>query len=114
MCVVCVRVCGVCVCVCVDDTALISDSCDDLTTLLESLESKCRCMGLTINCKMTKLPVVLLDADAEPSPPILLHAQSDPTEVVLSFQYQGSFVSSDYTSNIEISSRITQAYQSFG
>ena len=70
-----------------DDMALVSDSYDGLTTLLESLDSKCRHMGLTINCKKTKLLAVLPDADAQLPAPILLHAESDPIEVVPSFQY---------------------------
>ena len=97
-----------------DDMALVSDSYDGLTTLLESLDSKCRHMGLTINCKKTKLLAVLPDADAQPPAPILLHAESDPIEVVPSFQYLGSTVSSDCTSIVEVSSRITKASQSFG
>ena len=71
-------------------------------------------MGLTINCKKTKLLAVLPDADAQPPAPILLHAESDPIEVVPSFQYLGSTVSSDCTSIVEVSSRITKASQSFG
>ena len=47
-----------------DDMALISDSYDGLTTLLESLDFKCRHVGLTINCKKTKLLAALPDADA--------------------------------------------------
>ena len=97
-----------------DDMALISDSYDGLTTLLESLDSKCRHMGLTIKCKKTKLLAVLPDADAQPPAPILLHAESDPIEVVPSFQYLGSIVTSDCTSDAEISSRITKASHSFG
>ena len=97
-----------------DDMALISDSYVGLTTLLESLDSKCRHMGLTINCKKTKLLAVLPDAGTQPPAPILLHAESDPIEVVSSFQYLGSTVASDCTSNVEASSRITKASQSFG
>ena len=52
-----------------DDTALISDSYDGLTTLLESLDFKCHHMGLTINCKKTKVLAVLPDADAQPPAP---------------------------------------------
>ena len=97
-----------------DDMALICDSYDGLTTLLESLDSKCLHMGLTINCKKTKLLAVLPDADAQPPAPILLHAASDPIEIVPSFQCLGSIVTSDCTSDAEILSRITKASQSFG
>ncbi len=68
-----------------DDMALISDFCDAITTLLESLDSKCCCMRLNINCKNAKLLAVLPDADAQPPPHNLLHVESDPIEVVPSF-----------------------------
>ena len=68
----------------------------------------------TINYKKTKLLAVLPDADANPPTTILLRAESAPNEVVPSFQYLGRFVSSDCTSNIDTSSRITKASQSFG
>ena len=52
-----------------DYMALISDSCDGLTTLLESLDSKYHYMGLTIICKKSKLLADLPDVDAEPHSP---------------------------------------------
>ena len=97
-----------------DDMALISDSFGVLTTLLASLDSTCRIMGLSINYKKTKLLSVLPNDDIQPPSPILLHPDCDPIEVVTSFQYLGSIVSNECTSDIEISSRITKASQSFG
>ena len=97
-----------------DDMALISDSYEDLTTFIESLDSVCHHVGLTINCKKTKLLAVLPEDDTQAPSPILLHPESDPIEVVPSFQYLGSIVSGDCTSDAEISSRITKASQSFG
>ena len=94
-----------------DDMALISDSFGVLTTLLASLDSTCRIMGLSINYKKTKLLSVLPNDYIQPPSPILLHPDCDPIEVVTSFQYLGSIVSNECTS---ISSRITKASQSFG
>ena len=97
-----------------DDMALISDSCEGLITLLESLDSTCHHMDLTINYKKMKLLTVLPDDDTQPLSPILLHPESDPIEVVPSFQYLGSTVSNDCTVDAEVSSRITKASQSYG
>ena len=97
-----------------DDMALISDSFGVLTTLLASLDSTCRIMGLSINYKKTKLLSVLPNDDIQPPSPILLHPDCDPIEVVTSFQYLGSIVSNECTSDIEISSHITKVSQSFG
>jgi hypothetical protein len=49
-----------------------------------------------------------------PLPSYYIQRASDPIELVPSFQYLGSIVSSDCTSDAEISSRITKASQSFG
>jgi hypothetical protein len=70
-----------------DDMALISDSFEGLTTILQSQDSTCRHMGLTISYKKTKLLSVLPDDNAQLPTPILLHPDSDPVEVVSSFQY---------------------------
>ena len=97
-----------------DDMALISDSYTGLTTLLESLDSTCRHMGLTINYKKTKLLAVLPTEDSSPPSPILLHPECDPIEVVPSFQYLGSTVSDDCTVDAEVSVRITKASKAYG
>ena len=81
--------------------------------MLESLDSTCHHMGLTLDYKKTKLLVVLPDDDAQPLSPILLHPESAPIEVVPSFQYLGSTVSNDCTVNAEVSSWITKASQSY-
>ena len=52
-----------------DYMALISDSCDGLTTLLESLDSKYHYMGLTIICKKSKLTCQMLMPNPIPHPP---------------------------------------------
>ena len=60
---------------------------ESLSTLLESLDSSCHHMGLTINYKKTKLLAVLPGADTHPPAAISLHPDCDPIEVVPSFQY---------------------------
>ena len=97
-----------------DDMALISDCYESLSTLLESLDSSCHHMGLTINYKKTKLLAVLPGADAHPTSPISLHPDCDPIEVVPSLQYFGSYLSNNCTLEVEISTRITKASQSYG
>ena len=92
-----------------DDMALISDSYESLPTLLETLDSSCHHIRLTINYKNTKLLAVLPGADAHPPSPISLHSDCDPIEVVLSFQYLGSYHSNECTLDIEISTRIIKA-----
>ena len=96
-----------------DEMALISDSQEGITTLLETLDSTCHQMGLTINCKKTKLLAVQPDDSTQTPPPILLHPESDPIEVIPSFQYLGSIVSKDCTSDAEISSQVAEASQAF-
>ena len=97
-----------------DDMASISDSYESLSTLLESLDSSCHHMGLTINYKKTKLLAVLPGADTHPPSPISLHSDCDPIEVVPSFQYLGSYLSNNCTLDIEISTWISKASQPDG
>ena len=49
-----------------DDMAWISDFYESLSTLLESLDSSCHHMGLTINYKKTTLLAVLHGDDGHP------------------------------------------------
>ena len=97
-----------------DDMALISDSHESLSSLLKSLDSSCHHMGLTINYKKTKLLAVLPGADAHSPSPISLHPDCDPIEVVPSFQYLRSYLSNNCSLDVEISTRITKASQSYG
>jgi len=85
-----------------DDMALISDSFDVLTTLLESLDSTCCLMGLSINYKKTTLLSVLLKNSSQSPSPILLHLDCESIAVIPSFQYLGSIVSSDCTSDTDL------------
>ena len=96
-----------------DDMALISDSYESLSSL-KSLDSSCHYMELTINYKKTKLLAVLPGADAHSPSPISLHPDCDPIEVVPSFQYLGSYLSNNCSMDVEISTRITKASQSYG
>ena len=62
-----------------------------------------------------KLLTVIPGDDAHPPAPIFLHPSvCDPSEVVPSFQYLESYVSNNCTLNVEISTRITKASQSYG
>ena len=97
-----------------DDMALISDSYESLSYLLKSLDSSCHHIGLTINYKKTKLLAVLPGADAHSPSPISLHPDCDPIEVVPSFEYFGSYLSNNCSMDVEISTRITKASQSYG
>ena len=97
-----------------DDMALISDSYESLSSLLKSLDSSCHHMGLTINYKKIKLLAVLPGADAHSPCSISLHPDCDPIEVVSSFQYLGSYLSNNCSMDVEISTRITKASQSYG
>ena len=94
-----------------DDIALISDSYESLSSLLEFVLPS---HGLTINYKKTKLLAVLPEADTHSPSPISLHPDCDPIEVVPSFQYLGSYLSTDCTLDVEISTRISKASQSYG
>ena len=97
-----------------DNMALISETFEGLTSLLESLDSKCHQMGLTINYKKTKLLAVLPNGDSLTPSSIVLHPGCAPIEVVSSFEYLGSKVSSDCKLDAEVSTRITKASKAYG
>ena len=97
-----------------DDMALISDSYESLSILLKCLDSSRHHLEITINYKKTELLAVLPGADAHPPSPISLHPDCNPIEVVPSFQYLGSYLSNNYTLDVEISTRITKTSQSYG
>ena len=83
-----------------DDMTLVDASWEDLKDMLQSLDEKCRQMGLTISTKKTKTMAVLPPGDTGveqyPAPEsITLHPNSDPIEVVSSFEYLGSTMSDD-------------------
>ena len=97
-----------------DDMALISNSYKSLSTFAGILDLSCHHMVLTINYKKTKHLAVLPGADAHPPSLISLHPDRDPIKVVPSFQYLGSYLSNNCTLDVEISTRITKASQSYG
>ena len=86
-----------------DDAALASHSEAGLQRLVDKLSHACKEFGLTITLKKTNI----LAQDAE-TPPVITINNTEP-EVVDSFTYLGSTVSSKASLDVEISSRIAKA-----
>ena len=53
-----------------DDMALLADNWADLTTMLDSLATTCKKLGLTISCKKTKTLAVLTNPGAQRPAPV--------------------------------------------
>ena len=98
-----------------DDMALLADNWSDLTTMLDSLSSCCKKLGLTISCKKTKSLAVLPSESPDVQSPVSipLVPGGEPIEVVSHFQYLGSIVQNDCGMDTEISSRICKALSAF-
>ena len=101
-----------------DDMTLVAASWEDLKDMLQSLDEKCQQMGLPISTKKTKTMAVLPSGDTEgeqyPKPePITLHPNSDPVEVVSTFEYLGSTMSDDCSLTAEVEARISKASKAF-
>ena len=101
-----------------DDMTLVAASWDDLKVMLQSLDEKCRQLGLTISTKKTKTMAVLPSGDSDgeqhPRPEVItLHPNSDPVEVVSSFEYLGSIMSDDCSLSAEVEARISKASRAF-
>jgi hypothetical protein len=96
-----------------DDMALLADNWADLTTMLDSLATSCKKLGLTISCKKTKTLAVLPDQGAQSPVPLQLVPGCEPIEVVSHFQYLGSTVQSDCGIDTEVNSRICKASSTF-
>lgn len=86
-----------------DDAALASHSEAGLQRLVDKLSHACKEFGLTISLKKTNI----LAQDAE-TPPVITINNTE-LEVVDSFTYLGSTVSSKASLDVEISSRIAKA-----
>ena len=99
----------------VDDMALLANTWSDKTSMLESLSSCCKRLGLTISCKKTKSLSVLPQGgpDITTPQPIYLILGEEPVEVVSSSQYQGSIVQDDCGMETEIDCRICKASAAF-
>ena len=78
-----------------DNMALLADNWVDLTTMLDSLATTCKKLGLTISCKKTETLAVLTNPGAQSPAPVQLVPGSDPIEVVPHFQYLGSTIQND-------------------
>ena len=96
-----------------DNMTLLADNWVDLTTMLDSLATTCKKLGLTISCKKTKTLVVLTNRGAQSSAPVQLVPGSEPIEVVSHFRYLGSTVQNDGGMDAEASSWICKASSAF-
>ena len=96
-----------------DNMALLADNWTDLTTMLNSLVTICKKLGLTISCKKTKTLAVLTNPGAQSPAPVQLVPRREPIEVVSHFQYLGSTVQNDCGMDAEVSSRICKASSAF-
>ena len=68
-----------------DNMALLADNWVDLTTMLDSLATTCKKLGLTISCKKTKTLSVLINPGAQSPAPIQLVPGSEPIKVLSHF-----------------------------
>ena len=98
-----------------DDMVLLADDWSDLTTMLDSLSTCCKKLGLTISCKKTKTLAFLPPNSPDALSPVPIHLMpgAEPIEVVSHFQYLCSIVQNDCGMNKEISSRICKASAAF-
>ena len=96
-----------------DDMALLADNWADLTTMLDSLATTCKKLGLTISCKKTKTLAVLTNPGAQSPAPIQLVPRSEPIKVVSHFQNLGHTVQNDCGMDAEVSSQICKASSVF-
>ena len=96
-----------------DNMALLVDNWADLTTMLDSLATTCKKLGLTISCKKTKTLAVLTNPGAQSPAPVQLVPGSEPIEVVSHFQYLDSTVQNDCGMDAEVSSRICKDSSAF-
>ena len=100
-----------------DDMALVSDSMDTLEEVLQSLNSVCSGVGLSISSKKTKILAVVLSPSPSPCPPLCLVSlkpEEQPIAVVEEFEYLGSTITKDCTLEREVNMRISKASRTFG
>ena len=96
-----------------DDMALVTESWDDLKSILDDVSIWRRDLGLTISCSKTKT-LSVLPSDIYPKPvPINLFPYDDPVVVVSNFQYVGIIVQDNCGTAIEVDSRICKASKAF-
>ena len=92
-----------------DDTALIANSRENLRELLQALKEESEKRGLNINKKKTKI-MVFSKKETPPTCKIILEEE---LELVSSFDYLGSLVTSDGKCLRDIKKRIALAKQAF-
>ena len=96
-----------------DNMALLVDNWADLTTMLDSLSTTCKKLGLTISCKKTKTLAVLTNPGAQSHAPVQLVPGGEPIEVISHFQYLGSTVQNDCGMGTKVSSQICKVSSAF-
>ena len=96
-----------------DNMALLADNWADLTTMLDSLATTCKKLGLTISCKKIKTLAVLTNPGTQSPASVQLVPGSEPIEVVSHFQYLGSTVQNDCGMDAEVSSQICKVSSAF-
>ena len=96
-----------------ENMATLADNWADLTTILDSLTTTCKKLGLTISCKKTKTLAVLTNPGAQSPAPVQLVPGSEHIEVVSHIQYLGSTVQNDCGMDTEVISRICKASSEF-
>lgn len=94
-----------------DDTMLIADNMQDLQRLVNTVGQHSRLMGLNINTKKTKFMIITRNLNAFEDSQLTFNATC--IDRVSKFKYLGIWLSEDWTSDIEIKSRIEQARQAF-
>lgn len=94
-----------------DDTVLIADNMQDLQRLINTVGQHSRLMGLNINTKKTKFMIITRNLNAFEDSQLTFNAMR--IDRVNKFKYLGVWLSEDWTSDIEVKSRIEQARQAF-
>ena len=94
-----------------DDVVLLSSMLDTLAESLSALREEASPLGLTINWTKTKIQSL---SDFLPPLPRELNINSEPVEVVDSFVYLGSRISSNCSPEMEIFRRLALARSAFG
>lgn len=94
-----------------DDTVLIADNVKDLQDLLIAVGEHSRNMGLNINTKKTKFMIVSRNSDEHQNAKIMHNNQS--IDRVDRFNYLGTWLCENWSSDMEIRCRIEKARSAF-
>ena len=94
-----------------DDTVLIADNMNDLQSLLNTVGRHSQRMGININTKKTKLQIIT--RNPEDFRNAKLTYNNEDIERVKKFNYLGTWLCEDWSSDVEIKCRIEKARASF-